>query len=225
MCVLAGVASAGMIVQHSGATNPTTEGFTLYGDSGQGSALTPDSGYGINAWATLDNTSSVCYYQHSPTSQEQQDAADLGYTVTAKMRIVEANKPLDETALLYIRLNSGRFVMKFETDAQAIPTLYLYNGSGDWAQYTLSSAGYHTYSIKFDGATDTADLLVDGAAVLTGLSPNIDVGEEKVFFGNSEGKSTGYQTNWASYEFSIVPEPVTMSLLVVGGLAMLRRKQ
>ncbi|MBN1555183.1 MAG: PEP-CTERM sorting domain-containing protein [Phycisphaerae bacterium] len=230
-CLLwAGASYGGMIVQHVGATDPTTEGWTLNGNAGQASALTPDPGYGVNAWATDDTMASTCRYDYVPSSTEASDALTLGYTFSATLRLPDADMPLNDAAVMYIKLSDGtngqRYVIRFETDSNAIPTLHIYDSRHSWGtSYALSSGGYHTYSLVHDGSTGKADLLVDGTVVMDDISPDLDDPESKVIFGNDSGGSTGFQSNWAAAEFSIVPEPATLSLLLSGGgLALLRRR-
>jgi hypothetical protein len=229
--VVAGMGYADTIlVQHSGATDPTTEGWDLNGDDSQASALTPDTGYGVDAWATADTMSTNCRYQVAPTSEQVNNALTKGYTFSATMRLPDADMPLNDIAVMYVKLSDGtngqRYVIRFETDSNAIPTLHIWNSLHDWGtSYTLSSAGYHTYAIVHDGSTGKADLLVDGSVVMDDMSPDLDDPDSKFFFGNDNSGSTDYQSNWSAAEFSVVPEPATLSLLCLGGVFALRRRK
>lgn len=226
--LVVGMSYGAMVVQHVGATDPTTEGWTLNGNGAQASALTPDAGYGVNAWATADTLNSECSYQFTPTAQQTSDALTLGYTLSATLRLPDANMGMGDIGNLYVKLNGNRYVVLFSTDANAIPTLYVWNSAHSYVNtsYTLSSAGYHTYSLVHDGATGKADLLVDGAVVMDDMSPDIDDVSDKVIFGNGSSAASGRQSNWSAVEFSIVPEPATMVVLTLGGLfSVLRRRR
>jgi hypothetical protein len=223
-----------VIAQHSGDTDPTTEGFTLR-DGASGSPLTPDPAYpAVNAWATV----TYSQYQYQLSTEENSQALANGYTVSATLRIDTANMGAgDEVAIFVIQMlnddDEGEwYFVKFSTDVNKIPTLYFYNEDRNYEAYSyaMSDAGYHTYTIAYDGATGKGDLLVDGVVVFDDVGPDIadpaltKTPYGRVSFGNTSGLS-GTQSNWSSLEFSVVPEPATLSLLTLGGVLAFRRRR
>jgi hypothetical protein len=108
-----------VIIQHFGSTNPTSEGFALNAPgNAQLGSVTND--LGVNAWSIdVNSGSQFGFYTYSLSSTEQQSAF-VGWTLSAKLRIVEFPDAGD-TMLARFHTGTTRFDMIFGAQSDGDP--------------------------------------------------------------------------------------------------------
>jgi hypothetical protein len=89
----------------------------------------------------------------------------------------------------------------------------IYNGNVTW---TSLNQGY-TFSTPFDGQTETDRLPASGFQTISDTVSSIQSQYSFVLSANDEASGTS--------TFNVTPEPATLSLMAIGGLAMLRRRK
>jgi hypothetical protein len=201
-----------LIIQHFGDTDPTTEGFTLGGGStGQVGGITNDLGF--NAWSTTVANSSVSYYCSI------ENLTGLDWELTGTIRIVSSNT-IPGVFNLYLSTGLEQFEVKIGSDANGNPIVAAL-GSSLSPVYVLNNAGstYNTYQLLYDAASDTADLYINGVEQMEDI-----VGDTYFEFppqpqlswgGGNQGPTS--QANWNMVSLEIVPEPLAIFLLFLGG--------
>jgi hypothetical protein len=199
-----------LVIQHSGATDPTTEGFTL-GSSNPVQVGGVINDLGFNAWSTAVSYSSVGYYCSI------ENLTGLDWELTGTLRIVSSNPVVFN---LNLTTGSEYYNLRFGSKANGDPQVVVV-GSSTSPVFTLNNAGstYNTYQLLYDAASDTADLYINGAEQLENiaggtysefpLSPSLGFG------GGNQGPTS--QANWNMVSLEIVPEPSAISLLFLGG--------
>ena len=222
------------IIAHSGATDPTTEGFGQLTVPPPSTAAPLINDQGNDAWSiTGTGQASQVVYTSGPFSPAQNaDIANQGFELTLTARPVQA------LALPYDNLNpvviSGaavdtgarRFDVQLGLDANGdtvvvLPTsISIGPGGSIYApgpNYTLVGSGssYHVYRLVYDPATQLADLIVDGVERLSnyaGHTTNV------VDFGLMWGAYSGGQGNFSLVELAstAIPEPSALLLAATG---------
>ncbi|NLX24325.1 MAG: hypothetical protein GXY55_21975 [Phycisphaerae bacterium] len=221
-CLVAGSSHAGVLAEHSGSADPATElGLAASGDTGNGWAV--DDG-GVAAWAIVDNSTSPLTYQHAMTASELADAAAYGWSVTASLKLLDVNKPYNDSVMIYARINDLRHVVQFSTDDAAVPTVRIHGSNGWVNEYTVGSAGYHEYKLIYDPVSDSSDFFVDGIERLTNIPIDHDDGTNYVYFGSALAGDTGQGAYYSAFELATIPEPLTAAFLALGGLALVRKR-
>jgi Vibrio cholerae sialidase, lectin insertion/PEP-CTERM motif len=234
---------AGIIFSHNGASDPTTEGWSVGGTGGVGvsvGGITNDASSGLDAWF-VDDTSSgpdsnQSYYQTLSSTQATQ-AGTYGWSYSSTLRIPNASETPNASPFINYVDGSRDWRMHFGSEADGDPFILLWDGgivsgvfTGD--KYTLQGAGttYHTYELVFDPTAGTADLFVDGSEVLSDYAGFSTSGANNFSWGAGSSADTG-RGNFNSVTFSVnpVPEPSSLALLSLGGLTLVgygrRRKQ
>jgi hypothetical protein len=74
-----------IIIQHSGSTNPTDEGFIIANGGGQGSAT---NFLGVNAWSVVTPYGGLERYYYSLNSQEQSQISTNSWILSAAFQMV-----------------------------------------------------------------------------------------------------------------------------------------
>ena len=84
-------------------------------------------------------------------------------------------------------------------------------------------AGPITMSIVLDtqGAAWTAEWFIDGGSVRSETLASNPAGITHVGLGRESGTSASFD----DFSLAVIPEPATMSVLVLGGLALVRRRR
>ena len=103
-----------LIFQHSGATDPLTEGFDK--------ALAPGNGYpvindmGANAWVTPGISNLNVFYSYVLTPQQQAESAGAGWTLSADLRITTTNSyPIFSCSWMVMVLDTGWILVPIPT--------------------------------------------------------------------------------------------------------------
>jgi hypothetical protein len=209
----------GIIVQHLGARNPLTEGFTLIYRAGSVGPVTND--LGRSSWS-IDSEAGAVQYRQFLSAAERGLLAGADWVLSAQLRIVPG-------------LVRGATLMAFSTGSQGFMVVIGVQPNGDPNIFTGSSlnpvlvlngagAGYHEYDLYYHAATGLSDLWVDGSIRVGGVRGTTPVaGPWSVLWGGGlEG--AGSQANWNSVSLAIVPEPSALGLLCCGGLLMGTRR-
>lgn len=249
VAVLASTAGAAVIANHTGNTNPTSEGFALNAGSGSPTSgpLTGDGpGTPTDAWYVEDPTgSSWRSYQQNLTGAECDDLADNGLSLLVKLRVPDTYAyvvPGKYGVTAAIRIDpvttaADRQVwLQFGADSSKNPIVELRDDNGNVVYtQTLSdpTGDYHTYEFiggKYNvgtGSYETDSLKIDGSTVWTGnLAFSHPLTQNWIQFGDLwNGGGEESRGNWAEVTLTALPEPATMALLVVGALPLLRRRR
>jgi len=220
---------ADVILQHSGKTNPTTEGFSLHGGGGSGVTDTSVSP-SVDAW---NITGGMNRY----VADLSADADTLANGFVASMKVRDALTPDSATDFgIYFEVSlqptgqgSKSITLLVGSDSSGNPVLYQSTPAGSTtSQITLSGitgSGYHDYQLLFDASVSTtyAKLYVDGTyqADITPTDNNSEWGVTSRFvWGSSDGAAVA-DAYWASASLSTIPEPSSMLLFVTGCFGLL----
>ena len=223
LLALPGTAGAGVIFQHIGANDPTTHGWLVnLGHGGVSSGPVFNDG-GYDAWAVDDNSSvneSIRVYVGIPTAQQNADAAALGWSLAARIRVVDIPDGLDASVVVEYSNGAITYAMLFGAEADGDPMIRLFGGPALTVQN--AGPGYHLYEMVFDPVAQSASLLVDGvlhASGYTGFARNLN----RMLWGSGQSTSTG-QGNYNLVQWSIgptaVPEPGPLALIAAGLIAL-----
>jgi hypothetical protein len=195
---------------HSGAADPTSEGFAVAFSYG-----TPQLGpvyhdQGFDAWSTR-LASGISY------GDSLLNLSGLSWMLSVNLRGVEDG--LSRFAFS-AGVDSGqyRFGLFFGSAANGDPIVAV-SGASLSPALVLQGAGstYHNYQLAYDAGLGTAQLWVDGVerfgdiAGAQGFSPTVTFG------GNSQNPAA-LQANWNLVSVEIIPEPSSMVLFVFGGV-------
>jgi hypothetical protein len=216
------VGQGSILIVHSGATDPASEGFTL--SEIQPASVGPVIGdFGMDAWYTYadqstNNPNAFAAYNRSLTSQQISDIVGLNWALTVTARSVESGS----TGYVYLYTGSELFELIFLNTISG-DLLTQVNGANNGPFVTLTGAGdiYHNYQLFYDPATDTADFWVDGIDEINGIT-----GESIGGYGGLGFDSKG-EVNWSLASFEVVPEPSPTWLILLGSgvLIYFRRKR
>ena len=208
-----------IIAQHSGANDPTTEGFGSYG-TGQAGGVINDLGY--NAWVTP-----WAYRSSRGYGASINNIADVNWILSVTVRIATTNTdPGIFSAIVDTGASSSPlFSLQFGSDSSGNPIVETGGSNGIQYNYTLTDAGstYNNYQLVYDAGTETANLWVNGTEELSGIAGRF--GPTSASFGwggNSSYQTSGTsQANWSLVSLEITPEPSAISLLFLGGVFLI----
>ena len=220
---------AATLALHSGANDPTSEGWTKVSNPNSvfaGPELN-DQNSGLDAWKIDDFGAGFLFYSRVITSTDNANATANGWRLSARLRIVDTsggNIGVDASPFMAYRNGTTNYQIHFRADADGDPIAYMATSFSPpaGAQFTLQGggSGYHLYELDFNPATGTS-LSIDGTVALSSaVGSPLDSGAV-VLFGAGSSSPTG-QANFNLVQFespipvSIVPVPATLPLLLVG---------
>lgn len=210
-----------IVIQHSGATDPLTEGFSILtpGEVEHGPMLDDQ---GFDAWSIQDgHNADFSSYRYQLLPEEEVAASIHGWVLSGTMRFLEFG-----VARLAFMTGSEDFSFYLTLDDKGDITL----ARQQVPLYTLSGGGtdYHEYALVYDPIDATAILWIDGSIRGTNIGAVPSLSPPIVIFG-SGGRFA--HTHWNDVTLAIVPEPATVALiaglgvlLVVGGMRWRKRK-
>jgi hypothetical protein len=224
-----------IVVQHSGATDPSTEGFT--GVSGIGGSAT------AGAWNMNDNSTSVDARRIYPGSapinnlfdagQAASFAAD-GWKATWTVQVVssaidDTDRAVETSVTVQIGGINYRYILRLaRTPGTNGPDLYVAmidDAGSPPVTYPGLGAAYHTYELSAPAGTNVATLTRDGVFVTT--TNGLAASAATMYWGSVTDPAMG-ESNWSLVQFAVqepVPEPASLALLSAGLAGLLRRRR
>jgi hypothetical protein len=198
------------VALHSGAADPTSEGFAVAVSYGTPQLGPVYNDLGFDAWST--RLASGIYYRDSLPN-----LSELSWMLSVNLRVAEDSLA---SPVFWVEVDSGQYWFKlhFGSAANGDPTVVV-SGASLNPGLVLEGAGstYHNYQLVYDAGLGTAQLWVDGVerfgniAGAQGYSPDVS-------FGGSSQIPGALQANWNLVSVEIIPEPSSMVLVVLGGV-------
>ena len=237
----AAVSRAEIVMQHLGANDPTTEGWTAGGPiqpAGINAPVINELGTGIDAWA-LGNTepgSLSRYYVNVLQDLDlkiQRNAVQYGWTFKENLRIV--NTPDDPSGSVWTVVSmptqlsqlgnlpiKTSFFMYFGAEANGDPIVGFQGTQLGMTFVDLNGlgGGYHLYELSFNPSTKTTDFYVDGSIVVSDLAGRLGT-NSLIDWGVYPTDTDVGQGNYNLIQLDVVPEPATVVLLAIGGVIAL----
>jgi hypothetical protein len=206
-------AASSQIIQHRGAVDPTTEGFSI-GFTG-GASLEPVlDDFGVDAWSIhTASGNQFGFYRAFLSPEQQRSIGNQGWMLSAELRIAQ----VPEAGIPLARFYTGTklFHMSFGAEADGDPFVRLEQGiiGASELKYTLNETGggYHRFSLIYDPDSDTASLWVDGVERITAYAGNPLFATPRIDWGGGQGVT---HTHWSDVTLDVIPEPTVTSLLV-----------
>lgn len=230
IAVTASISQASIVVQHLGANDPATEGWSFVGGGSLVTVggLTDDAGSGLDAWyindASDDNSGNEYGLYLNPfTTVQKTDLLANDWIATAKIRIGQTNDFPGGAVFFDVNLGDGnrRFYVYIGTEAGGDPNWTIDSGATVNTINGLGT-GYHTYQFKYTASTQTVDFLVDGNLAINDWGGHDgNNGDGRMAFGSGSGGDTG-QGNYNLVNL-VVPEPSSLGLLAGASMLMMRR--
>ena len=220
LVVAFGVATAAQaipIVQHVGMTDPETEGWS----SGQGSPGYPDTVDGRDCWHFDPGDKGIWEYT-GPLAASGLYGQD--WTLSFDMWVAD-NMQYGELVVVDVFYATGLGSIWWGTGdptQQQIPVTQ--EEANLWGTRTAlggAQVGWHEYAISWDESEGMVTYSIDAATVLTTTLYPADGPDDRVAWGNWPN----YTSECAVSHLELVPEPATLCLLGLGGLALLRRRR
>lgn len=206
------------LAQHNGLSNPLTEGF-LRGMNGTPvvGSVTNDMGY--DAWAIrFPYPSGLSYARYF--SNEDLSESDWVLSVTAQF-LTHANN-VSGTFTAGIATGTDFFSLFFGAQQDGDQSVRVLGNGSFTPDYILEGAGsgYHNYELRYSAANRTVDLWVDGAQIYNDLEGQPSTSSPYLAWGGNNPFSNleTIEGRWNLIELSVVPEPSTAALLVLGAV-------
>lgn len=172
-----GTSAGAVLFGHVGDNVPEAEGWTEV--SGGSLPEVPVDDGGTPSWSIHDNVatpaSGYLVYRQIPTAQNVSDAAQLGWTLRANLRVIDGGGHVHGSVLVEYADGPRRYSMVFGSASATSDDLEvrLWNGDVDidgsalGASCTLpgeagASGAHHLYELTFDPVSGSSDLFVDG---------------------------------------------------------------
>lgn len=173
---------ASIVVQHLGATDPTSEGWILQAHNAVGRPVAGDLGY-VDAWEVETITGGAeLNYRHILSPPTLSQALSSGWVLTAVIRAISGN--VDGQL---IRFSTGQHIYQVKIRVQANGALVV---GLKWGQeWTMpgSFRSYHVIVLSDVNADGFVELSVDGALLTDVFAPPLDAYDARVDFGDNVG--------------------------------------
>jgi hypothetical protein len=217
--------SAQVITKHSGATNPTSEGFSLstYGNPLLGPVVNDQS---INAWSTRMLSTDAAQYGHQLTPGEKALIAGADWTLTCTLKILQA--PTTPSYDLSTAFYSGTemFSLYFGLAANGNPIVQVRENSlllSPVLEVAGGANAYNTFSLNYHAATDSADLWVNGMNLQSGMVAAPFITSQSSLLWNGYQHANTVEARWNLVAVT-VPEPSAFCMVLLGGCMFVRTK-
>lgn len=213
LLILVPVAHGQVVVQHTGANDPITEGFTLL-QPGNAEVGPVFEDFDRDAWSIrLQSQTEYGAYEHALTERERQDAATFGWELSVTLRFLSFPDVWGNGVYFYT--GAHRFSMEFFTDSDG--TLWISDSlSGGDYRFEGGDDDYHRYTLVYDPLAELARLWVDGVDSEFDFRPRNSGSDASFRFGAGQVVT---HAHWNEVSLTIIPEPATVAL-VAGILAL-----
>jgi len=213
--LLAGPASANVIAVHTGAADPTSEGFVF---SNTGTPVLSDLGF--DAWQYAGCGCPTDYHSGPLTAQQKADAFAYGWELDLRARL-----PQNDNVLFgNVDFGNVRYDINLILSPGGSLTVNLNNfGTGPSYTYLVPGSGsaYHLYTMLYDPGSASASFQVDGTTVLTGYTGhNLSLNDLGLWFGTVGGSNGPGNFNLVSLQVD-TPEPASVFTLGIGIFCMI----
>jgi hypothetical protein len=225
-----------IIIQHQGATNPTTEGFTLWPFNGGISSGGILNDMGLPAWSitsTAPGSQQALYLGSFTSDQQTALQTTQGFTMSLEARAVSGpvySGPSNEPIVAgIVGFGSVRYDLELGLDANGntvalLASNVITNADGSFSipgvSVTLSGNGYHLYQLAYNPTTQKADLFIDGVDRIQGYQGHSDNPFTGFLFGALNHGTANFNLAKLETGFDVVTIPEPSSLLM-GSLSAL----
>ncbi len=214
-----------ILYQHSGSNNPTIEGWT-YLPATTGVSVGAINDGGTNAWYVDDNSTAIgstAMYAGDVASEYIAVGNTYGWTLSTILRAVDTPDIPDGSLDIIYRDGATGWQMQIGSESDGDQIVRLRTNSvipQTGIEYTLSGLGssYNTYSLVYDPLAGSADLFINGIEQISDYT-GYATSQTRVLWGSGTSNDTG-QGNYSSVLFSVVPEPISATLFIVGGATL-----
>ena len=223
-----------VLYQHAGATDPTTEGWTLGSQIGA-TTLGPVNDSGTFAWSIMNSVAGdTGFYRANPTPSEVL-AASLGWSLKATLRVTALDDAPGGSMLCLYRDGTSSYQMHFGSSASGDAVVVLAdNSSSDSTagpRFTVPGGSvYNTFELIYSPTDGSADLFVNGVEQLSNYT-GFPLSQTLLAWGDGSTRDQPLvpprnyaDANYSEVVFSIVPEPSTAVFGVVGVLGLFLRR-
>ncbi len=197
----------GIVAQHFGYADPTTEGFSSSGQTNTG-PVTGD--LGENAWYTVGDSR----YYYVLTSQQQMEINDSNWTLSTVLRSVTPGSFGDFSIDLIIGFHV--YILYLGTESDGDPAVSV-SGSSLSPTFILNNVGssYNNYQLMYNASQGTASLWINGTDMLNNIvGGTTSLQYDELLWGGVQPPNV--QANWNLVSLT-VPEPSASWLLLLGG--------
>ena len=197
----------GVVVSHSGLTDPTTEGWVT---DGPGTGVTSGpiaADLGYDAWyVDDDSTASGGWrsYVHNLTPDQMCWARTAGFKLRSRVRVANTNDITDGSVTMSFFDSLNLFELRLGSTGSNDPIAAV---SGSGVVLTGLGGGYHLYEMVYDPVTRTVDLFVDGVERLSNRpGVPLQVRAPNITFGSPGTGANGMgEGRYALVEFELPP--------------------
>lgn len=161
-----------MVFSHSGDVDPVDEGWSRVDAIGTAGPVEEN---GFLAWAVDDPSTaggSRYNYRKTPSASDIDAGHGLGWTLSARLRIVGSPDTPDFSVSVEFGDGLTRYALYFGSQADGDPIVILWDGGaiGSGLRHVVEGGGsrYHRYDLILDPTSGASRLLVEGVEVLQG---------------------------------------------------------
>jgi hypothetical protein len=219
-----GTSTAGLIVQHVGTADPTTEGWTAEPGGGGNVNVGSINDGGTPAWFVDDNSGAdytTFLYTHVVSSADIAVGKSLGWTLSTTLRVASDESLLyDGSPTAIYRDGVTSWQMNFGLNASGDTFVRLYTGDTTGPVHTIAGhSTYNTFSLSYDPLAPHADLFVNGTEVISDYK-GFSNSQTRVLWGAGRSPDQG-QGNFSELSFVAIPEPSSISICLSAGAGIL----
>jgi autotransporter-associated beta strand protein len=162
----------------------------------------------VQAWNIDDSsTDTLANYRTYLTTSECTEVNTNRWRLTMRLRVVNANDPVDEGVFGEVSTVDKRFYLRLGSDISGNAQIKLDNST---TIHTITGGSvYHTYVMEYDPETECVSLSCDGTLLQAG-SAGVGAGYKRVLWG-ANGSAAKGSANYQLVQFEFLPPPSPVS--------------